>query len=92
MAKGFCSVCGRKVGGFGGVTAWECAGCLKYYCKGCPPKRGFFSSKPCCSKCGRPLKQVSSGCFIATAAYGTPFATEIDIFRKWRDDGVTPCR
>jgi hypothetical protein len=24
-------------------------------------------------------------CFVATAAYGTPFATEIDILRRWRD-------
>ncbi len=29
------------------------------------------------------------GCFIATAAYGTPFAHEIDTLRQWRDEDLT---
>jgi len=27
-------------------------------------------------------------CFIATAAYGTPVAREIDVIRAWRDDSL----
>lgn len=30
-------------------------------------------------------KHEDTGCFIATAAYGTPFTEEINILRMWRD-------
>ena len=34
-------------------------------------------------------KSSEERCFIATVAYGTPFAPEINVLRKWRDEGLT---
>lgn len=40
-----------------------------------------------CPKCGKVARgPKSSDCFIATAAYGTPFEEEIQILRNWRDN------
>lgn len=31
-------------------------------------------------------RKDKSGCFIATAAFGSPMSQELDILRKWRDE------
>jgi hypothetical protein len=57
MVRGFCSVCGKEVGGFLKPPAWQCPRCKKIFCADCCPKVGLVFKKPACPECGIELKR-----------------------------------
>jgi hypothetical protein len=59
--------------------AGKCVKCGKYVCSQCAKLKG-----------DRVYCPEHAGCFIATAAYGTPMAEEINTLRRFRDEDMEP--
>jgi hypothetical protein len=72
-----CDVCGKKKPV--SQMAGKCVKCGKYVCSQCAKLKG-----------DRVYCPQHAGCFIATAAYGTPMAEEINTLRRFRDEDMEP--
>src|SRR3989442_13443327 len=60
LVRGFCTKCGREVGGWFKAPAWQCPRCRGLYCERCPKRTvGRWFKKPVCPECRIELAEVS---------------------------------